>query len=122
MGDLNKELNNQYRYGECEEERESKYLRHQELCDELNRLYISKNKEYGDSFGKAYKDIGIVSAITQIYHKVQRLVKVYDKESIEFESLRDNLIDTSNYCLMCIVEMERDRDENGSIPSAKQRK
>lgn len=103
---MNKETNNNYRYGE--EEVLSKYKKHKEICDKLNELYISKDKEYGASFGKAYKRLGKTSAITQIYHKFERVLEIYDKEDIKYESLEDNLIDTANYIIMLLVEMQDD--------------
>ncbi|OLS02410.1 nucleotide modification associated domain-containing protein [Tissierella creatinophila] len=84
----------------------NKSLIHEKICDELNELYITKNKEYGDSFGKAYEDIGPISAITQIYHKTQRLVNIYSKDEIVHESLIDNLKDLANYAIMTIIELE----------------
>ena len=83
-----------------------KYNKHKELCNELNELYIKKNKEYGDSFGKAVEDLGIVSAITQIYHKTQRLVNIYNKDEIVYESLIDNLKDLANYAILTLIELE----------------
>lgn len=88
---------------------QNKYDKHKEICDRLNDLYISKNKEYGDSFGKAYKRLGITSAITQIYHKYERVLEIYDKEDIEYESLEDNLIDTANYIIMLLTELELEK-------------
>lgn len=85
-----------------------KYKQHKKLCDGLNKLYISKNKEYGDSFGRAYKDLGMISAVAQIYHKSQRLTQIYNKDKVEYESLEDNLIDIANYALMGLLEMKRD--------------
>ena len=29
-----------------------KYKRHEELCKELHEIYVKKNHDYGDSFGK----------------------------------------------------------------------
>lgn len=85
-----------------------KYKQHKKLCNGLNKLYISKNKEYGDSFGRAYQDLGMISAIAQIYHKTQRLTQIYNKTKIEHESLEDNLIDIANYSLMALLEMKID--------------
>ena len=53
-----------------------KYKKHKELCNELNELYIKKNKEYGDSFGKAVKDLGLYSGVVQMYHKLQRIINI----------------------------------------------
>ena len=86
-----------------------KYNKHKELCNELNELYIKKNKEYGDSFGKAVEDLGLYSGVVQMYHKLQRIINITQNGLIgelEYESLRDNLIDLANYALLTVVEME----------------
>ena len=88
---------------------EEKYNKHKELCNELNELYIKKNKEYGDSFGKAVEDLGLYSGVVQLYHKLQRIINITKNgltEELEYESLRDNLIDLANYALITVVEME----------------
>lgn len=106
-----KGLNNQYRYGETEDlKTEQKYTKHKEICDKLNELYVAKNKEYGDSFGKAFDDIGPVSGVSQIYHKVQRLVSIYSKDErdIAYESVIDNLLDIANYSIMMLIELDED--------------
>lgn len=85
-----------------------KYNKHKELCNELNELYIKKNKEYGDSFGKAVEDLGLYSGVVQMYHKLQRIINITQgglTEELEYESLRDNLIDLANYALITVVEM-----------------
>lgn len=109
IGRLKKELNNSYRYGEVEDIQD-KYIKHKDICYSLNELYISKNKEYGDSFGKAYRKFGRTSSITQIFHKMERVYEIYDKENINHESLEDNLIDAANYIVMLLVEMEMEQD------------
>lgn len=103
---MNKELNNIYRYGEVDKETKDRYKRHKELCDSLNELYIQKNKEYGNSFSKTFERRGLVSAISQIEHKVERLANIYDAETVEYESLENNLIDAANYCIMTLLEIE----------------
>lgn len=103
---MNKELNNIYRYGEVGQGTLDRYKRHKVLCDSLNELYVTKNKEYGNSFGKMFKKRGLNAAIAQIEHKMERVANIYDAEKIEHENLKDNLIDLANYAIMTILEME----------------
>lgn len=93
--------------------------RHQEIVDDLNVLYRSKNKEYGDSFHDLYKDLGIISAVTQITHKYNRLktlakdyAALQDKANVENESLTDTLLDMANYCILTVMEIEREQNES----------
>ena len=51
--------------------------RHREICDYIHTdLYLPKNTAYGDSFHKLYSELGIISAVTQITHKYNRLVNL----------------------------------------------
>lgn len=85
----------------------NKYEKHIEICKELNQIYRDKNHDYGDSFGETYKKLGIISAVTRIADKVNRLQTLCTKESkVKDESIRDTLIDLANYAIMTIIEIE----------------
>lgn len=85
----------------------SKYNSHKNICIELNKLYERKNHDYGDSFGETYKKLGIVSAVTRITDKVNRLQSICTKEQkVNDESIRDTLIDLANYAIMTIIELD----------------
>ena len=85
----------------------NKYEKHIEICKELNRIYRDKNHDYGDSFGETYKKLGIISAVTRITDKVNRLQILCTKESkVKDESIRDTLLDLANYAIMTIIEIE----------------
>ena len=89
----------------------SKVERHMAICKELNALFERKNHDYGDSFSKTYKELGIVSAVTQIMHKHHRLVElaVGTEQKVAGESIRDTLIDLANYAIMTVMELDGDR-------------
>lgn len=87
--------------------------RHQDICDDMHCLYLQKNAAYGDSFHELYADLGIISAVTQITHKYNRLKNLakdmnaghaFDDNE---ESIKDTLIDLANYCILTYMEMER---------------
>ena len=62
--------------------------RHQEICDFIHyNLWIPKNQAYGNSFHELYKDLGIISAVTQITHKYNRL------KNLAVQMSKGNLID-----------------------------
>lgn len=87
--------------------------RHQEICDGIHDMWLHKNAEYGDSFHQLYADLGIISAVTQITHKYNRLknlAKDRNKNTITVanESIIDTLIDMANYCIMTAMEIERE--------------
>jgi hypothetical protein len=43
------------------------------LCEELNKVYQAKNIAYGDSFGKTFQELGVISAVTRMYDKFNRI-------------------------------------------------
>ena len=79
----------------------------EEIVKEMLELYKAKNSDYGDSFGDTYHKLGLISAVTRISDKVNRLQSLCTKEQkIYDESIRDTLIDLANYAVMTIIEME----------------
>lgn len=86
----------------------SKVERHREICLGLNDLYKKKNEAYGDSFGDTYKKLGVISAITRISDKFNRIVNLVQNNSIDDlgESIEDTLLDMANYCIMTKMEID----------------
>lgn len=80
---------------------------HKEVCDKLNEIYEQKNRAYGNSFGDTYKDLGIISAVTRISDKFNRLKTLAKDSSIHQgdESIADTLLDMANYCIMTYMEL-----------------
>lgn len=87
-----------------------KILMHSNLCRELNKIYQNKSSDYGDSFGETFKKLGIISAVTRISDKYNRLVslctKSEEEQKVKDESITDTLLDMANYCIMTIIELE----------------
>lgn len=86
--------------------------RHQEICDGIHKTYLQKNAAYGDSFHKLYEDLGIISAVTQITHKYNRLKTLAKDKNHNIntgdEPIIDTLLDMANYCIMTAMEIERE--------------
>lgn len=84
--------------------------RHKELCAQLTDTYQKKNADYGNSFGKTFADLGIISAITRIadkYNRIKNLAKLpADRQRVKAESITDTLLDMANYCIMTVIEIE----------------
>lgn len=85
-----------------------KLVKHQELCEEIHALYERKNHDYGDSFGRTYQSLGIISAATRITDKYNRFVQLatHNDQKVNDESIRDTLVDLANYALMTIIELD----------------
>jgi hypothetical protein len=85
----------------------SKLQKHEEICKELNAIYEAKNKDYGDSFGKSYREYGLTMACIRLEDKLNRL-KTLNKnktQQVKDESMEDTLLDLANYAIMTVIEM-----------------
>ena len=90
-----------------------KYKRHEEICREINQLYIKKNQDYGDSFAASFKEEGLAMVRIRLGDKFSRfktLSRSGYEQQVKDESIRDTLIDFANYAIMTIVEMEMEND------------
>lgn len=84
-----------------------KVKRHMDICEKLNEIYKNKNSDYGDSFGETFKKLGIISAVTRITDKVNRLQRLCTGEQkVNDESILDTLDDLANYAVMTRIEIE----------------
>lgn len=86
---------------------------HRQLCEELNKIYEQKNSDYGDSFGKTFNLLGIISAVTRITDKYNRLVELSTKpdeeRKVQNETIEDTLLDMANYCMMTVIELRKNK-------------
>ncbi|WP_129596014.1 nucleotide modification associated domain-containing protein [Anaerophilus nitritogenes] len=86
----------------------SKLDKFSNITKEMYELYERKNKDYGDSFGKTFKEYGLVMAAIRIEDKLQRFKKLIKSEAeVKDESIRDTLIDLANYSAMTIIELDK---------------
>ena len=89
---------------------------HKELCGKLNDIYARKNSDYGNSFGETFEKLGVISAITRISDKYNRLVslctKPEEERKVKDESIEDTLLDLANYAIMTVIEMRKKDEEN----------
>lgn len=85
-----------------------KYTLHEKICKDLNQTYINKNTVYGDSFGKTFDELGIISAVTRMYDKFNRIKALATgTENNTNESINDTLLDMANYCIMTYIELNK---------------
>lgn len=86
----------------------TKYDKLKDLTNQLLKLYMDKNADYGDSFSKSYKEFGIIAPVVRMNDKMERvkqLSKSGDRK-VKDESLKDSLIDLANYALMTVIEID----------------
>jgi hypothetical protein len=82
--------------------------KHEQICKQLNKLYEQKNNAYGDSFQKTFDELGIISAVTRIRDKYNRLQTLSLNKNINTgdESIKDTLLDLANYAIMTYMALE----------------
>lgn len=81
---------------------------HADLCTQLHELCVAKNKRYGDSFSKTVQHYGLISALTRMsdkWNRIETLILGRADESAD-ESLVDSLTDLANYCIMTVCEIQ----------------
>jgi recombinational DNA repair protein RecR len=85
-----------------------KFWRLRQLHEEQQQLYKVKNQKYGDSFGISVQKYGLISALTRMSDKWNRIENLIlnNDSGTDDESLIDSLKDLANYCNMTIIEME----------------
>ena len=79
-----------------------------QIAEDITALYEKKDRAYGNSFGETYEKLGIISAVTRISDKYNRLCNLAVNKDIDNlgESLEDTLKDMAAYCIMTIIAMK----------------
>ena len=79
-----------------------------QIAEEITDLYEKKDRAYGSSFNQTYEKLGIISAVTRISDKYNRLCNLAVNKDIDNlgESLEDTLKDMAAYCIMTIIAMK----------------
>ena len=79
------------------------------VLKEMKELYNKKNNDYGNSFSETIQEFGFIPAIARLNDKFKRVKKLVKGESMSVrESMRDNLIDIANYCVLTIIEIDKE--------------
>ncbi len=88
-------------------------IEHAGICCELTSIYRKKNADYGNSFSRAVEKYGLVSALTRISDKFNRLESLilHQTQEVKDESVQDTLLDLANYCIMTVMEIRKDGND-----------
>jgi hypothetical protein len=79
-----------------------------EILLEMRETYEKKNSDYGNSFAETIQEFGFIPAVARINDKMQRVKKMVKGEQMNInESMRDNLLDIANYCILTIMEIDK---------------
>lgn len=77
-----------------------------ELFKKLKAIYVEKNAAYGNNGHETFKEFGIVSYLIRISDKIKRYESLTRDNVDDYgESVEDTILDTINYCIMCIGEI-----------------
>lgn len=90
---------------------EDKITKFAEIAATLVEQYEQKNKAYGDSFGKSVQKYGLISALTRMSDKWNRLENLIINPDTDKgdEGLIDTLNDLASYCIMTRIEIENNK-------------
>ena len=79
-----------------------------QIAEEITALYEAKDRAYGNSFGETYEKLGIISAVTRISDKYNRLCNLATNPNVDDlgESIEDTLKDLAAYSIMTLIAMK----------------
>ena len=103
--------NSKKKSANCEVNSKESIDSHAHLLQEIHDTYVKKNSDYGDSFNSTIKEWGYIPAIARIEDKVRRIANIVKGNKMNYneESLRDNLLDIANYCIMTIMSLDEEK-------------
>lgn len=88
---------------------EERKEQHKKILDELNEIYVIKNKMYGNSFANTVLKYGDIAFLTRASDKFERLESIIinkNNANETDESLRDTLMDLANYLVMEVMILD----------------
>lgn len=71
------------------------------ICAVMIKLYAKKNKDYGNSFDKGVKELGVTYGVGRLYDKMNRLINLTKSDvTATCEPVEDTIIDMACYSVM----------------------
>jgi hypothetical protein len=88
------------------------YQQHRELAEHIHRVFVAKNKDYGNSFEEQMDEYGDIAGLIRIEDKFRRLKQLSKQEAeVKDEAKRDTLLDMANYALMYVMWLDKNEAE-----------
>lgn len=83
--------------------------RYDAVIDEVRRLMLAKNHDYGE----AWRDMRLSSITDQILTKAYRIAHIEENEgkTLVSEGIASELRDIANYCVFALIKISEARDE-----------
>lgn len=83
------------------------------ITDEMRKTFVAKNRDYGNSFSDTVRKFGLKVAVSRIHDKYMRLENMtLGKKMNVDESMRDALLDMANYCVLTVIELDRNNEHH----------
>ena len=79
---------------------------YRQVLNDLDDILRAKQEAYGDSFSETFAEFGLVSAVTRITDKTNRLKNLWKAYELNDESVRDTLLDLAGYAILTLAEMQ----------------
>lgn len=81
------------------------------IADDICELYKVKDRCYANSFGETFQKLGLISAVTRISDKYNRLCNLATNTDVDNlgESIEDTLKDMVAYGVMTLMELRNEK-------------
>lgn len=87
-----------------------------DITEQMLHTYIKKNRDYGGAFERGMERDGIISALTRMYDKLDRLHSLKDKDpEVVEETVEDTLMDLANYAIMTRICLLKSGTKSGTV-------
>lgn len=92
---------------------ENRVVQFSNVQEEAKKLFINKNRDYGDAFAT----YGVVGVLIRMNDKIQRSMSITNNgvAMVSNENLRDTLIDLVNYATMGVMLLDEDSERDKLI-------
>lgn len=84
--------------------------RFKRITEWMAETFKAKNHDYGNSFAKLFAKYGMKYALMHLEEKLNRIETLSEKEGlVKQESINDSLMDAANYCILTLIELEKQK-------------
>lgn len=80
-----------------------------DACDQLKTTLLTKNHDYGNSFGETFQELGPISGLTRFIDKTNRLKQLilHHDQQVTDESILDTWEDAAGYAILNLIETKK---------------
>ena len=84
--------------------------RFKRITEWMAETFKAKNHDYGNAFAELFAEYGMEYPIIHLKEKLKR-IDVLSKQDgmVKQESINDSLMDCANYCILTLIELEKQK-------------